>query len=72
MKFEFWTFVDDVRFSICILVTMQIGVLHDPIVTDSKFPGSFGHPLAALDPATFSRAAQIQQKIIKIQQKIIT
>jgi hypothetical protein len=33
--------------------------LHNPNVTFSKFSGSIGHPLAALDPATFLRAAQI-------------
>jgi hypothetical protein len=47
-------------FSICVSVTVQIGVLHNPIVTLSKFSGSVGHPLTALDPATFLRAAQIQ------------
>jgi hypothetical protein len=50
-------------FSICVLVTVQIRVLHNPNVTFSKFSGSIGHPLAALDPATFLRAAQIPSQI---------
>jgi hypothetical protein len=45
------------RFSICVLVTVQIGVLQNPVVIFSKFTGSIGHPLAALDPATFLRTA---------------
>jgi hypothetical protein len=52
----------DFRFSICVSVTVQIGVLHNPIVTLSKFSGSIGHPLTALDPATFFRTARIQPK----------
>jgi hypothetical protein len=46
-------------FSICVSVTVQIGVLHNPNVTFSKFSGSTGYPLTALEPATFLRAAQI-------------
>jgi hypothetical protein len=37
----------DFRFTNCVWVTMQFGVLHNPNVTHSKFIRSFGHPLTA-------------------------
>jgi hypothetical protein len=38
--------IQEFKISICILVTMQVGVLRNPIVTDFKLTGLFGHLLA--------------------------